>query len=426
MKLIRYIIAGTIATATVLTQPATAQTPTLSLEDCRKMALEQNKKLKADQYEIDAAKAAAEGANLNDRPSFDASLIGAHVGKPLDKILPAVIGNASIDIKQPVYAGGKINLGKQAYSKAVEIYQGKKAVTATEVLLSAETAYWQVVQVKEKIVLANKYKEMLQALRNDLKNSYDAGLTYKNDLLRVEVNLNEAALNINKANDGLVMAKLALAQVIGEPDNTNFNVADSVAGQFTTLTEANVPGISNRPELQLLQKTIEAQQLQTKITKADLKPTIGVSLSGISTVGNKINFANGNNYMFTYYGLVSVSIPLFDWGKNAKKVKEQTLKIQSQQEQLTETKELINLQVQNAYLQLNQSVNSIHLSALSLQQADENLRLANDRFKAGTIIGKDVLEAQLIWQQAYANMIDAKITYKINEASYKKAIGEIK
>lgn len=426
MKLIRYIIAGTIATAAVLIQPATAQTPTLSLEDCRKMALEQNKKLKADQYEIDAAKAAAEGANLNDRPSFDASLIGAHVGKPLDKILPAVIGNASIDIKQPVYAGGKINLGKQAYSKAVEIYQGKKAVTATEVLLNAETAYWQVVQVKEKIVLANKYKEMLQALRNDLKNSYDAGLTYKNDLLRVEVNLNEAALNINKANDGLVMAKLALAQVIGEPDNTNFNVADSVAGQFTTLTEANVPGISNRPELQLLQKTIEAQQLQTKITKADLKPTIGVSLSGISTVGNKINFSNGNNYMFTYYGLVSVSIPLFDWGKNAKKVKEQTLKIQSQQEQLTETKELINLQVQNAYLQLNQSVNSIHLSALSLQQADENLRLANDRFKAGTIIGKDVLEAQLIWQQAYANMIDAKITYKINEASYKKAIGEIK
>jgi outer membrane protein TolC len=54
-----------------------------------------------------------------------------------------------------------------------------------------------------------------------------------------------------------------------------------------------------------------------------------LSVSGISTVGNKINFTNGNNYMFTYYGLVSVSIPLFDWGKNAKKVKEQTLKIQS-------------------------------------------------------------------------------------------------
>jgi outer membrane protein TolC len=238
--------------------------------------------------------------------------------------------------------------------------------------------------------------------------------------------LNEAELNITKANDGLVMAKLALAQVIGQPEDTDFNVVDSVTGQFTGLQEANVLGIANRAELRLLQKAIEAQQLQTKMIKADMKPTIGVAVSGISALGNKINFTNGNNYMFTYYGLVNVSIPIFDWGKNAKKVKEQTLKIQSQQTQLLETKELINLQVQNAYLQLNQSVKSIQLSTLSLQQADENLRLANDRFKAGTIVGKDVLEAQLIWQQAYTNLIDAKINYKINEANYKKAMGEIK
>lgn len=130
--------------------------------------------------------------------------------------------------------------------------------------------------------------------------------------------------------------------------------------------------------------------------------------------------------MFTYYALASVSVPIFDWGKNAKKVKEQNLKIQAKQIQMDETKELISLQVQNAYLQLNQSVKKIHLSELSLQQAGENLRLANDRYKAGTITGKDVLEAQAIWQQSYSNIIDAKVEYKINEAGYKKAIGELK
>jgi hypothetical protein len=50
-----------------------------------------------------------------------------------------------------------------------------------------------------KIVLAQKYKEMLLQLQKELKNAVDAGLTYKNDLLRVEVNLNEADLNITKA-----------------------------------------------------------------------------------------------------------------------------------------------------------------------------------------------------------------------------------
>jgi outer membrane protein TolC len=93
---------------------------------------------------------------------------------------------------------------------------------------------------------------------------------------------------------------------------------------------------------------------------------------------------------------------------------------------LDQNKELISLEAQNAYVQLNQSVKNINLSAKSLEQADENLRLANDRFKAGTIVGKDVLEAQVIWQQAYTDIIDAKVDYKINMANYKKAIGELK
>lgn len=425
MYLKTYIKGIMLFSAISLTQMIFAQTPVLSLEDCRKMALEQNKKIKIAQLDINAAKAADEGAQLNDRPSFDASVMGLHVGKPLSTLLPSVLGNVSADVKQPIYAGGKIKLGKDATAKVVEIYEGKKILTETDVLLDVENAYWQVVQVKEKIVLANKYRDMLQVLRKDLKNSVDAGLIYKNDLLRVEVSLNEANLNITKANDGLTMTKLNLAQIIGKPGNAGFAITDSVTGNFYSV-QSFTRNADKRPEINVLKKAIEAEQIQTKLIKADLKPTIGAALSGISAVGNKVNFSNGKDYMFTYYGLVSVSIPIFDWGKNAKKVKEQNIKIQARQHQLDETRELIDLQTQNAFLQLNQALKKIQLSELSLQQADENLRLANDRYKVGTITGKDVLEAQVIWQQAYTSLIDAKVEYKINEAGYKKAIGELK
>jgi outer membrane protein TolC len=149
-------------------------------------------------------------------------------------------------------------------------------------------------------------------------------------------------------------------------------------------------------------------------------------LSGFSSYGEKINFSNGNNDLTSYYSAISISMPVFDWGKNRKKVKEQNFKIQSKQAELEEQKELIDIEVQNAYLQLNQSVKKINLSTSSLKQANENLRLANDRYKVGTIIGKDVLEAQVIWQEAYSNTIDAKVEYKVNAANYKKAIGELK
>ncbi|NLR77413.1 TolC family protein [Chitinophaga eiseniae] len=409
---------------------ALAQSPVLTIEACQRLALEQNKKIKAAQYNIEASQAALQSAEANAYPSFDGSVMGAYLGKPiggaLNGAIPQYFGSAMVTATQPIYAGGKIRTGKAAAQKGVSIQTAQKALTSAEVLLQVHKAYWQVVQVKEKTVLAQQYHRMLETLQQELKNTYDAGLIYKNDLLRVEVNLNEAALNIHQANDGLVLAKLNLAQVTGMPGNTDFNVADSVVGDFRELSEqALLNAADSRPEIRLLKNVLEAETLQQKLLKGDLLPTIGVSAAGLATGGKGVNISNGKDFMASYYGLASISIPIFDWGKKANKVKEQSLKIAARQQQLEETRELVNIEVQQCYLALNQSVKKINASRLSLAQAEENLKLANDRFKAGTITGKDVQEAQAIWQQAYSGSIDSKVEYKINEAAYKKAIGEL-
>jgi len=176
----------------------------------------------------------------------------------------------------------------------------------------------------------------------------------------------------------------------------------------------------------LLRKSLEAQELQKKLLHADFKPTVGLLAGGFAGVGKKMNFTTGGNTIASYFGMVSVNIPILDWGQKASKVKEQTYRINARQSQIEETKELLSLEVQDAYMKLNQSARKIQLSNASVMQAEENLRLSNDRFKAGTITGQDVLEAQTLWQQANSNIIDAKVEYKINEAAYRKATGNIK
>lgn len=411
-------------------QQAFAQTPVLTVADCQQLAITQNKKLKAAQYQVDAAYAAVQSANANAYPSIDGSVMGVYLGKPiggaLNGMIPEYMGSASVSVTQPIYAGGKIQLGKAAAAKGVSIQQEQRAMTTAELLFNVNKAYWQVVQVKEKTILAQKYQEMLQGLQRELKNAYDAGLIYKNDLLRVEVNLNEASLQLNQANDGLVMAKLALAQLTGTPGQTDFNVADSVSGQFEELAARELAtAADNRPEIRLLNQVLEAEQLKRKMLQSDFLPTIGVSAAGLGTAGKKVNISNGKDLMASWYGLASISVPIFDWGKKAGKVKEQSLKIAARQQELEDTKELLSLEVQQAYLALNQSVKKIRTSQLSLEQAAENLKLANDRLKAGTITGKDVLEAQTIWQQAYSSSIDSKVEYKIQEAAYRKATGTL-
>ena len=140
---------------------------------------------------------------------------------------------------------------------------------------------------------------------------------------------------------------------------------------------------------------------------------------------DKIWFSDGSNDMTSYYGLLSVNIPVFDWGSRKQKVKEQKFKVAAQKLELEETEELLSIQIQNANLELQQSIKRVEITEKSLQQTEENLRLNEDRFEAGTVIGKDVLEAQVLWQQAYSEVIDAKAMYKISEANYNKVIGEL-
>jgi outer membrane protein TolC len=209
-------------------------------------------------------------------------------------------------------------------------------------------------------------------------------------------------------------------------DSTNFVINDSIAGSFKPSDKNVYEALNQRPEITLLNKSIEVQQLQKKLLQADSKPSVGIGLNMIGAAGKQgINPNSTSNILGSYYGLVSVSVPIFDWGARKSKINEQSYKIAAQQTQLAETQQLISVEVRQAYLQLGQSAKRIDLTITSLQQAEENLRLANDRFKAGTIVGKDLLEAQTVWEQANSNLIDAKVEYRINEAALKKAMGEL-
>jgi len=406
------------------THIAIAQT-VLTLDEAKALAIKQNNNLKmADQY-IDAARAAKVGAGVAGKPKIDGSANGFYFGNPLNKILPEYGASVGLGVTQPIYAGGKVKLGMETAAKLVEIQESRKVLTTAEVLFNVEKAYWQAVSANDKIKLVNKNISLIKAILNDLNNLYVAGIIYKNDVLRAQVQLNDAELNLVKATDGLTLAKLNLAQLMGMGDSSNFVINDSITGSFNPPGKNVYEALNKRSEITVLNKSIEVQQLQKKLLQADGKPSVGIGLNVLGAAGKQgINPTSASNVLGSYYGLVSVSIPIFDWGARKSKIIEQSYKIAAQQTQLAETQQLITVEVQQAYLQLGQSAKRIDLAITSLQQAEENLRLTNDRFKAGTVVGKDLLEAQTIWEQANSNLIDAKVEYRINEAALQKAMGE--
>lgn len=396
----------------------------LSLQEIKSLALENNKKIKIVQSNINASIAANAVAKAAAKPTIDASVFGLYLSDPLKDIFPEYSANGSVSLTQVLYAGNKIQNSKKITSSAIELQHAQKELTEDQVLLSTEIAYWQVVNLKEKVTLANQYLLLLDTLKKDLQNSFDAGLIYKNDLLKVEVQHNEAVLNLTRVNDGLAIAKLNLMQISGL-NEVNFDIKADSTIDVQLISQSDITtAIDKRPEINMLNKTVEIQKYQSKLIGGSLKPTLAISANGLASYGKRINFSNGNNDMQAFVGLITLSVPILDWGGRKQKVKEQEYQTEVKKFELEEARELISIEIQNAWLMLNQSVTQIELSRKSLQQAQENLRLNQDLFEAGTVLGEEVLKAQVLWQKAYADVIDAKANNKIMEAKYKKSIGE--
>ncbi|MDE3740931.1 efflux RND transporter permease subunit [Maribacter polysaccharolyticus] len=397
----------------------------LSLKEVKVLALQNNKEIAKEQYNLDAANAAHKVAKTANKPTLDASAMGIYLDNPPLGLLPDYTLYSSLGISQVVYAGGKVNTAKKMAKTGVELQTSQKELTQSNVLLQIESTYWQLVNVQGKVELAEKYQKLLNELLTDLTNLYEAGLTYKNDLLKVQVESNQAALNLMTANDNLQMLKLQLAQLAGLP-NTDFEV-DGTIDEETLLSEEAIiaTAIENRPEIAMLKNAVQLGDLQTELLKGERKPTLGISFSETYFYGDNINATEGEDHIANFAGLASLNIPIFDWGGRRQKVKEQRFKVEAQKAELERTKELVAIEIQNAYMEMNQAIKRVEISKKSMNQADENLKLHKDRFDAGTINGSDVLEAQVLWQQAYSDLIDAKASYNIRKATYFKSIGEL-
>jgi len=399
---------------------AQAQERKFSLEEVKSLALENNKKLQRSQKAIDAANAGLSASKAMGKPTLDGSAMGLYISGPLNTLIPDLQASTTLSAQQVIYAGGKIQTAKRLAQSNVELQTAQKSLTEDEVLLQITSAYWNIVNLKEKVVLSTNYINLLKSLNRSLKNSFDAGLIYKNDLLKVEVKQNEAELNFTKVGNGLIMAKLSLAQMLGKPGEL-VDVQDSALVSYKDVLKADKSNIEKRPEIIMMNKSLEIQQSQTKLLKAEQKPSVALGAYGVSAFGKNININNGKNAMPFFVGMISVNVPILDWGKRKQKVKEQQFKVESQKLELDETRELVDLEIQNAWFNVNQSIRRIKLTETSLQQAEENLRLNQDRLTSGTVLGDDVLEAQVLWQEAYSNLIDARAEYKVNEAKYQKA-----
>ncbi len=410
----------------------------LSQEQCREMALQHNEALQQADNELKQAeldKAIAFTAYL---PKFEGTATVANVFEDIDmmgmELRMKGMYMAGISLIQPIYAGGKIMAGNRLARLGTECAAENRRKTRMEVIADADNAYWTYIATLRKIEMLQTYSRQMDTLLRQIESSVSAKMATENDRLRIQAKQSEINYQLQKVQNGANLCRLALCNVIGASLDTEITPADSII-------QINAPErleatIEQRPELRLLQKQVEVQQQQIKTVRADMLPSIGFSL-GYTYYGNiKLNSmtadGQGNYIPYTQkfrdgftVALASVNVPIFHWRENVKKVRKSELQLKNSELELQRNTRLLTIEAQQAKQNVTEGYMLIETAETGLQQAQENLRVMQERFRVQMATLTDLLDAQSQWQQAASNRIEAMTQYKIYETEFLKATGQL-
>lgn len=406
----------------------------LSLEECRTRALATNENIKKADNAVRQSELDKKIAFSSYLPTVDGSATAIYT-KDIDmsgtKLLLHGTWLAGFSLQQVLYAGGRVKNGNDLAKIGMEASLQQQRLSKQEVLLEADQAYWAYVAVLQKIKMLESYVEYIDGLDKSVANSVEAELATKADQLRVSAKLSEIKYNLQKAKNGAELCRLMICNIIGENFETEVLPEDTeIKIEAPNGLNENV---SERPEVQLMKIGVDAKQKQIKLAKGELLPTLALvgawnymgnlKMEGVTEyMGMQIPYTQKFDQAF-WYGALSLSVPIWNWGKSCNSVKKARLDADNAELDLQQNTRLLTIQARQAVQNVMSGYNLIETAQLGFEQATENLRIMREKFDGNYCTLTDMLDAQSQWQQAECNLIEAKTQYKIAESEYKKAIG---
>ncbi len=425
----------------------------ISLEESIRLALSNNLALENSRLECEAAERIKISSRTRFFPDISAGAILFDVSKDLFALktpsgnLPVYDGNPAnlpnatqfayfpggttsmlgegrigyLDVIQPVYAGGRIVNGSRLAQLGQTAAVDKAQVLRSDIILSTQEQYWRIISLDEKHKTIDKYKELLDRLLNQVEEAYESGVVMRNDVLKVRLKRSEVLLDKSKLENGRKLAVMAFCQHVGVPYDSTLIFASELPAAENPHAYYMPPqtALKNRTEYKLLQKAVKAEELRSNLKLGEFLPSAAVGARAMVT---KLD-AGERRTLGVFFG--TVSIPISDWIGGVAELEERSLKEKIAENNLQNNSELLMLQMEKTWQELNDAYRQVLLNQEAREQAEENLRINNESHRNGLTSVSDLLEAQALYQQACDNLVDAQCGFCLSKSNYLRATGRI-
>ena len=360
--------------------------------------------------------ASASATQFNETPAFDFSGAGLPGQLPLFDGSSQLLADARIT--WPVFTSGMISNSVQAAKSSVQVQRLRAQTNAQDVRLKVAAKFIGVLRANSALRVADSQVISLTQHVGDIDDMFTTGAVAKNDLLAAQVSLAAAMQRQLQTQNGVDLASAIYNKSLGRSLTDPVSLDDELPGLDSRLNPASLQALTqtafaNRGELTGLQSAAEATGARAESTRAQARPQLAL-VGGYTALEN--TFLNREDFWSVGVGL---RWAIFDANRSRDKANALSMQSSALYREYRDLQAVIELQVHNAWLQLNETIARIKLADRAVEQANENLRVVRDRYRNGEGTNTEVLDAEGLRTLSRSNYDNAQ--YDAAYARYRLA-----
>jgi outer membrane protein len=365
--------------------------------------------------------------NINPYLTVPAGAFGP--GTPASTITAGTQDNYTwaTEIRQPLFAGGGIMANYEASKIGHDISRMDEAAAIQDIIQEVKVSYFNILKTERLLGVARQSLEQLQAHRYVAQNFFDVGLIPRNDLLQSEVQVANGEQSLIRAENGVELAKSKFNTVLRRNINDPVQVEDILTYLPYELKfeDCLQVAMENRPEIKSQALKVDQAKSLVKLARSDFYPTVS-AVGHYERVGDTPG-VSGTAFKDaeSWYVMGVASWTFWEWGKTKYRVDASRSRENQSIDLLNNTRDQITLEVKNAYLLMRESGKQVMVTKKAIEQAEENFRINQERYREQVAASTDVLDAQTLLTRAKSDYANALSEYHISHARLERAMGTI-
>lgn len=408
-----------------LSQPVLAAPIELSLDDAVALALKNNSDIKIASFDREKSLWAITQAEAGKGFALTYSHSDERYNTPPSSLTGyKYVWTTKFDnefaVSLPVYSGRKLESLIDQAQLNFKIADLNVDATRQQLRQTVTTDYFTVLQYRNALAISTETVDNYASHLKNVQAQFDVGIVAKSDVLASEVSLANAQDGLIKSENNYQLAVATLNNAVGLPLSSDIKLKEDLKYEkyAPTLDACAGYALANRPEIAEYQAKIAVAHDDVKIAKSGYLPTVSFAAAE-DWYDKELPGTKNNNWLVS----LTASLDLFDSGLTQAKVRQAQFGVATAEEQFRQKRDAILLEVRQYYLSMREAEKRIDTSTVAVDQAVENLRIAELRYTAGVGTNLDVLDAVLSLNQAKTNYVQALYDYNTSKTELDKAMG---